>query len=145
MIFPTSMISLMVTFRNFPFLDFLADLPQKSISVASNLFACCVFSVHVSAAYSKILWTKAWYISFLVLWMIVLLHKTEFNNKDNTYNKCPLYRGLRVGIKKVIHVFCYCNFWGLTVLKNVLFPIRTSAKLENAVAVFLRIIRFIIS
>jgi hypothetical protein len=31
------------------------------------LFACCVFSVHVSAPYSKILWTKAWYISFLVL------------------------------------------------------------------------------
>jgi hypothetical protein len=30
------------------------------------LFACCVFSVHVSAPY-RILWTKAWYISFLVL------------------------------------------------------------------------------
>jgi hypothetical protein len=28
------------------------------------LFACCVFSVHVSAPYSEILWTKAWYISF---------------------------------------------------------------------------------
>jgi hypothetical protein len=28
------------------------------------LLACCVFSVHVSAPYSKILWTKAWYISF---------------------------------------------------------------------------------
>jgi hypothetical protein len=51
------MISLMVTFRIFSFLDFLADLLQKSISVASNLFACCVFSVHVSAPYSKILWT----------------------------------------------------------------------------------------
>jgi hypothetical protein len=43
------MISLMVPFRAFSFLDFLADLLQKSISVASNLFACCVFSVHVSA------------------------------------------------------------------------------------------------
>jgi hypothetical protein len=51
----------MVTFS---FLDFLADLLQKSISVASNLFAYCVFSVHVSAPYSKILWNKAWYISF---------------------------------------------------------------------------------
>jgi hypothetical protein len=40
------MISLMVTFRTFSFLDFLADLLQKSISVDSNLFACCVFSVH---------------------------------------------------------------------------------------------------
>jgi hypothetical protein len=28
------------------------------------LFPCCVFNVHVSAPYSKILWTKAWYISF---------------------------------------------------------------------------------
>jgi hypothetical protein len=55
------MISLMVPFRTFSFLDFLADLLQKSILVASNLFACCVFSVHVSAPYSKILWTKAWY------------------------------------------------------------------------------------
>jgi hypothetical protein len=58
------MIALMVTFRTFSFLDFLADLLQKSISVASNLFPCCVFSVHVSAPYSKILWTKAWYVSF---------------------------------------------------------------------------------
>jgi hypothetical protein len=58
------MISLMVTFRTFSFLDFLADILQKSISVASNLFACFVFSAHVSAAYNKILWTKAWYISF---------------------------------------------------------------------------------
>jgi hypothetical protein len=31
------------------------------------LFACCVVSVHVSAPYSKILWTKAWYMSCLVL------------------------------------------------------------------------------
>jgi hypothetical protein len=69
MFFRTSMISLMVPFRTFSFLDFLADLLQKSI----NLFACCVFSDHVSAPYSKILWTK-----FLVLWKIVLLHKTEF-------------------------------------------------------------------
>jgi hypothetical protein len=61
------MISLMVKFRTFSFLDFLADLIQKSISVTSNLFACCVFSVHVSAPYSKILCTKAWYMSFLVL------------------------------------------------------------------------------
>jgi hypothetical protein len=67
MFFRTSMISLMVIFQTFSFLDFLADLPQKSISVASNLFVCCVFSVHVSAPYSKILWTKAWYMSFLVL------------------------------------------------------------------------------
>jgi hypothetical protein len=49
------MTSLMVTFRTFSFLDFLEDLFQKSISVASNFFACCVFSVHVSAPYSKIL------------------------------------------------------------------------------------------
>jgi hypothetical protein len=48
MFFRTSMTSLMVTFRTFYFLDFLADILQKSISVASNLFACCVFSVHVS-------------------------------------------------------------------------------------------------
>jgi hypothetical protein len=34
----------MVTFRTFSFLDFLADLLQKSISVASNLFACCMLS-----------------------------------------------------------------------------------------------------
>jgi hypothetical protein len=53
------MISLMVPFRTFSFLDFLADLLQKSISVTSNLFAYCVFSVQVSAPYSKILWTKA--------------------------------------------------------------------------------------
>jgi hypothetical protein len=64
MFFPTSIISLMMIFRTFSFLDFLADLLQKSISVASNLFACCVFSVHVSAPYSKIRWTKVWYISF---------------------------------------------------------------------------------
>jgi hypothetical protein len=43
------MTSLMVTFRTFSFLDFLANLLQNSISFASNLFACCVFSVHVSA------------------------------------------------------------------------------------------------
>jgi hypothetical protein len=40
------MIALMVPFRTFSFLDFLTDLLQKSISVASNFFACCVFSVH---------------------------------------------------------------------------------------------------
>jgi hypothetical protein len=74
MFFPTPMTSLMVTFQTSSFLNFLADLLQKSISVASNLFACCVFSVHVSTPYSKILWTKAWYMSFLVLWRIVLLH-----------------------------------------------------------------------
>jgi hypothetical protein len=45
------MTSLMLTFRTFSFLDFLADVLQKSISVASNLFACCVFSVHVSYIY----------------------------------------------------------------------------------------------
>jgi hypothetical protein len=78
MFFPTSMIALMVPFRTFYFLDFLAHLLQKSISVASNLFACCVFCVHVSAPYSKILWTKACYISFLVLWRIVLLHKAIY-------------------------------------------------------------------
>jgi hypothetical protein len=57
MFFPTSMISLMVPFRTISFLDFLADL-QKSISAVSNLLACCVFSVHVSAPNNKILWTK---------------------------------------------------------------------------------------
>jgi hypothetical protein len=36
MFFPTSMIALMVPFRNFSFLDFLADRLQKSISVAST-------------------------------------------------------------------------------------------------------------
>jgi hypothetical protein len=45
MFFPTSMITLMVPFQTFSFLDFVADLLQKSILVASNLFACCVFSV----------------------------------------------------------------------------------------------------
>jgi hypothetical protein len=45
MFFRISMTSLMVTFQTFSFLDFLADLLQKSISVPSNLFACCVFSV----------------------------------------------------------------------------------------------------
>jgi hypothetical protein len=59
MIFLASVIAQVVPFLTFPFLDFLADLLQKSISVASNLFACCVFSVHVSIPYSKILWTKA--------------------------------------------------------------------------------------
>jgi hypothetical protein len=54
---------------------FLADDLQKSISVASNLFARFVFSVHVSASYSKILWTKAWYMSFLVLWRTDLFRK----------------------------------------------------------------------
>jgi hypothetical protein len=43
MFFRTYMTSLMVTFRTFSFLDFLADLLQKSISVASNLFACLRF------------------------------------------------------------------------------------------------------
>jgi hypothetical protein len=62
--FPASMIALMVSFRTFSFLHFLADLLQKFISVASNLFASYVFSAHVSAPYSKILWTKAWYTSF---------------------------------------------------------------------------------
>jgi hypothetical protein len=38
MFFPTSMISQMVPFRTFSFFGFLADLLQKSISVASNLF-----------------------------------------------------------------------------------------------------------
>jgi hypothetical protein len=51
MFFPTSMIALMVPFHNFSFPDFVVDLLQKSISVASKLFACCVFSVHVSAPY----------------------------------------------------------------------------------------------
>jgi hypothetical protein len=64
MFFRTSMTPLMVTFWTFSFLDFLADLLQKSISVSSNLFACHVFGVHVSAPYRKILWTKAWYMSF---------------------------------------------------------------------------------
>jgi hypothetical protein len=54
------MISLMMSFRTFSFLDFLADLLQTSISVATNMFACCVISVHVSASYGKIIWTKAW-------------------------------------------------------------------------------------
>jgi hypothetical protein len=64
MFFPTSMIALMVPFLTFSFLHFLADLLLKSISVASNLFACCVFSVYVSAPYSKIVWTKAWHLIF---------------------------------------------------------------------------------
>jgi hypothetical protein len=48
------MIALMVPFRILSALDFLVNLLQKSISVASNLFAGCVFSVHVSAPYSRI-------------------------------------------------------------------------------------------
>jgi hypothetical protein len=73
------MISLTVPFRKFSLLDFLSDLLQKYISVASNLFACCVCSVHVSALYSKILWTKAWHIGcfFLVLWRTVYFIKTN--------------------------------------------------------------------
>jgi hypothetical protein len=63
----TSMIAVLVPFQIFSFLDFVAGLVQKFISVTSNLLACCMFSVHVSAPYSKILWTKAWYIMFLVL------------------------------------------------------------------------------
>jgi hypothetical protein len=39
------MIALMVPFRTFSFLDFLANVLQKSISVASNLFACCVLLI----------------------------------------------------------------------------------------------------
>jgi hypothetical protein len=66
------MTPLMVTFRTFSFLDFLADLLQKSISVASNLFACCVFSVHVSAPYSRILWTR-----LLLLWFFFLYMKYD--------------------------------------------------------------------
>jgi hypothetical protein len=42
MFFPTSMITLMLPFWTFFYLDFVADLLQKSISVAVNLFACCV-------------------------------------------------------------------------------------------------------
>jgi hypothetical protein len=68
MFFPTSIISLMVPFRTFSFHDFLADLLQKPISVSSNLFACCVISVHVSAPYSRILWTKA----FLKIWFSLI-------------------------------------------------------------------------
>jgi hypothetical protein len=45
------MTSLMVTFRTFSFLDFLAALLQKSISLASNSFVFCVFSVHNSYIY----------------------------------------------------------------------------------------------
>jgi hypothetical protein len=52
------MTSLMVTFRTFSFLDFLADLLQKSISDASNLFSCCVFSVHVPMQMMLIFWEK---------------------------------------------------------------------------------------
>jgi hypothetical protein len=62
--FPTSMIAPIVPFQTFSVFDFLADLLQKSFSVASNLFAYCVFSVHVSAPYSITLWTKVWYIRF---------------------------------------------------------------------------------
>jgi hypothetical protein len=60
MFFPTSMIALMMPFQTFSFLDFLPDLLKESFSVASNLFVCCVFSVHVSAPYSRILRTEAW-------------------------------------------------------------------------------------
>jgi hypothetical protein len=49
------MITLMVPFRTFSFLDFLAGLLQKTFSVATNLLVLCVFSVLVSAPYSKIL------------------------------------------------------------------------------------------
>jgi hypothetical protein len=45
MFFPTSMTALTATFRTFSFLHFLADLLQKSVSVASNLIACCLKSI----------------------------------------------------------------------------------------------------
>jgi hypothetical protein len=38
MFFHTSMIALMVPFRTFPFLDFIADLLQKSILVQQVLY-----------------------------------------------------------------------------------------------------------
>jgi hypothetical protein len=58
----TSMIALMVPFRNFSFLEFLADLFQKSISVAGNLFSYCVFSAHVThnSRRNKQGWIRIW-------------------------------------------------------------------------------------
>jgi hypothetical protein len=92
MFFPTSMIALMVTFRTFSFLHFLADL-QKSISVSSNLFASCVFSVHVSAPYSRILWTKAWYIIFIgfVKEIVIFMYK---NVKYTDLKITPRFRAM---------------------------------------------------
>jgi hypothetical protein len=50
------------------------------------LFACRVFSVPVSAPYSKILLTKAWYMSFLYLWTQIkakyVVHCTKANTCD---------------------------------------------------------------
>jgi hypothetical protein len=78
MFFPTSLIALILSFWTLSLTDFLADL-QKSISVASNLLASYVFSIHVSALYSKTPWTTDWYTRVLVLWRIFLLQRTEFN------------------------------------------------------------------
>jgi hypothetical protein len=73
MFFRTYMTSLMVTFRTFSYLDFLADLLQKTISVASNLFACCVFSVCV---------------------VIIIIFKSKYNNNNN---KEQSYQWLKFG------------------------------------------------
>jgi hypothetical protein len=87
------MISLMVTFRTFSFFDFPADLLQKSISVASNLFACCVFSAHVSAPHrlvqyfglkpgTYVFWFREGYF---------FLHKTEFNMPTTLFPTLVLF------------------------------------------------------
>jgi hypothetical protein len=87
----TSMTSLMVPFRTFSFLDFL----QKSISVASNLFACCVFSVHVSPCILK--YPKNKYVSFVsrhFLYYSILWHRI-FTSQIHIVT---CFHGLTVGI-----------------------------------------------
>ena len=75
---------------NFPFLDFLAVLLQKSVSVAGRLLSRCVFIFRVSASYDRIIRTRPLQINSLfflwggvgderVLLTISLLYKTEFS------------------------------------------------------------------
>jgi hypothetical protein len=67
------MTSLMLTFRTFSFLDFLADVLQKTISVAIYLFACCEFSVHVPYIYMYV-YIYIYIRKLLALWGNLLLH-----------------------------------------------------------------------
>jgi hypothetical protein len=80
MFFPTSMTSLMVTFG--PFLSLIfSQIFSKNPSQLPVMCSpvVCLVTMFLPHIVNKILWTKAWYMSFLVLWRIFLLHKTEFN------------------------------------------------------------------
>lgn len=52
--FPTSTVSLTVSFQNSSFLNFIAGFFQNSISVATSLLACCIFRLHISAYTQKL-------------------------------------------------------------------------------------------